>query len=331
MVKGANCEYLKQIEDARRDLHNLLCSNKQMAPIVLRIAFHDAATYDRKSHTGGANGSIRNELNNPPNKGMDTAVKFLEPVKQRHPMVTYADLYQLAGIVAVRVTGGPIIEFAPGREDATNQRDSGSIPNPRGDAAHLRSIFVDQMGLTDKDIVVLSGAHALGRAHQDRSGFDGPFTRDPLTFDNSYYIELLRGDTPGLVKFPTDKALLSDKVFRPLVELYATDKGTFFRDYAISHKKLSELGFNPNMTQAQAHPNTPHHLHQAQDQHHYVHHHEPPHHYAQAAQHHYTGPKHCYVRSEEPEHCCAEQKDGPYSEAQAHYFQAQRCNSHHSC
>ena len=29
------------------------------------------------------------------------------------------------------------------------------------DAAHLRSIFVDQMGLTDKDIVVLSGAHAL--------------------------------------------------------------------------------------------------------------------------------------------------------------------------
>lgn len=297
MVKGANCEYLKQIEDARIDLHNLLSSNKQMAPIVLRLAFHDAATYDWKSHTGGANGSIRNELNNPPNKGLDTAVKFLEPVKKRHPMVTYADLYQLAGIVAVRETGGPIVEFVPGRADALNQSDSGSIPDPRGDAAHLRSIFVDQMGLTDMDIVVLSGAHALGRAHQDRSGFDGPFTRDPLTFDNSYYIELLRGDTPGLVKFPTDKALLSDTVFRPLVELYARDKGAFFRDYAISHMKLSELGFNPNMIHAQAQA-------QAQDQHHYVHRHEP-HHYARAAQHHQTKPEHCYVRSE-PEHCYAE-------------------------
>ncbi|KAJ8428760.1 hypothetical protein Cgig2_010764 [Carnegiea gigantea] len=79
MVNGANCEYLKQIEDARIDLRNLLCSNQQMAPIVLRLAFHDAATYDWKSHTGGANGSIRDELNNPPNKGLDTAVKFLEP------------------------------------------------------------------------------------------------------------------------------------------------------------------------------------------------------------------------------------------------------------
>uniref|UniRef100_A0A7C9D6K9 L-ascorbate peroxidase n=1 Tax=Opuntia streptacantha TaxID=393608 RepID=A0A7C9D6K9_OPUST len=268
MVKGVNCEYLKQIEDARKDLHNLLSSNKQMAPIVLRLAFHDAATYDRKTQTGGANGSIRNELNNPPNKGIDTAVKFLEPVKKKHPMLTYADLYQLAGIVAVKVTGGPIIEFVPGRADASNQSDKGSIPNPRGDAAHLRSIFVDQMGLTDKDIVVLSGAHALGRAHQDRSGFDGPFTRDPLTFDNSYYTELLKGDTKGLVKFPTDKVLLSDNVFRPLVQLYARDKGAFFRDYAMSHKKLSELGFNPNMIHAQAHRNNPH--HQAQAHHHYA-------------------------------------------------------------
>ena len=29
------------------------------------------------------------------------------------------------------------------------------------DAAHLRSIFINQMGLSDKDIVVPSGAHAL--------------------------------------------------------------------------------------------------------------------------------------------------------------------------
>lgn len=29
-------------------------------------------------------------------------------------------------------------------------------------------------------------AHALGRAHADRSGFEGPWTKEPLVFDNRY-------------------------------------------------------------------------------------------------------------------------------------------------
>lgn len=33
--------------------------------------------------------------------------------------------------------------------------------------------------------------------------------------------ELRKGDTPGLVKFPTDKALLQDPVFRRYVQIYA--------------------------------------------------------------------------------------------------------------
>ncbi|GKD67451.1 ascorbate peroxidase, partial [Tanacetum coccineum] len=32
-------------------------------------------------------------------------------------------------------------------------------------------------------------------------------------------------------------------VFRPLVEKYAADEDAFFADYAVSHMKLSELGF----------------------------------------------------------------------------------------
>lgn len=31
------------------------------------------------------------------------------------------------------------------------------------------------MGFNDNEIVALSGAHALGRCHVDRSGFDGPW------------------------------------------------------------------------------------------------------------------------------------------------------------
>ncbi|KAL3514998.1 hypothetical protein ACH5RR_021900 [Cinchona calisaya] len=102
------------------------------------------------------------------------------------------------------------------------------------------------MGLSDKDIVALSGGHTLGRAHPERSGFDGPWTKEPLKFDNSYFVELLQGESEGLLKLPTDIALLEDPEFCRFVELYAKDEDAFFRDYAASHKKLSELGFTPH-------------------------------------------------------------------------------------
>ncbi|KAK9713216.1 hypothetical protein RND81_06G012400 [Saponaria officinalis] len=264
-------EYERQIESAYRDLLNLLSQNKQFAPTLLRLAFHDAGTYDAQTNTGGVNGSVRFELNNPPNVKMDIAVNFCEPVKQRQPKISYADLYQLAGVVAVEVTGGPKIRFVSGRKDAPQQQDQGALPNPNGGSQHLRDIF-HRMGLSDKDIVVLSGAHTLGRAHQDRSGFDGPLTRDPLQFDNSYYVELMKGDTPGIVKFPTDKALMQDPIFRRHVEVYARDEKKFFKHYAKSHKKMSELGFNPNQ-----HDSHQHHPQPMPRPHPNQHHHSPPH------------------------------------------------------
>jgi len=93
--------------------------------------------------------------------------------------------------------------------------------------------------------VALSGGHTLGKAHPERSGFEGAWTKEPLKFDNSYFVELLKNESEGLLKLPTDKALVEDPVFRPYVELYAKDEDAFFRDYAESHKKLSELGFTP--------------------------------------------------------------------------------------
>lgn len=37
-------------------------------------------------------------------------------MKAKHLQISYADLYQLAGVVAVEVTGGPAIHFVPGRK-----------------------------------------------------------------------------------------------------------------------------------------------------------------------------------------------------------------------
>ncbi|OMO83511.1 Heme peroxidase, plant/fungal/bacterial [Corchorus olitorius] len=235
--------YLKEIEKARRDLRALI-SSKNCAPIMLRLAWHDAGTYDSKSKTGGPDGSIRfdQELNHKANSGLKIAVELCEQVKARHPVISYADLYQLAGVVAVEVTGGPTIDFVPGRKDSMVSPEEGRLPDANQGARHLRDIFY-RMGLSDKDIVALSGGHTLGKAHPERSGFEGAWTKEPLKFDNSYFKELLNESDSGLLKLPTDKALVEDPKFRYYVELYAKDEDAFFRDYAVSHKKLSELGF----------------------------------------------------------------------------------------
>ena len=239
-------EYLKEIDKARRDLRALI-AYKNCAPIMLRLAWHDAGTYDVNTKTGGPNGSIRNqeEYSHGANNGLKIALDFCEEVKAKHPKITYADLYQLAGVVGVEVTGGPTIDFVPGRKDSKISPKEGRLPDAKKGPPHLRDIFY-RMGLSDKDIVALSGGHTLGRAHPERSGFDGPWTKEPLKFDNSYFVELLQGETEGLLKLPTDIALLDDPAFRPFVELYAKDEDAFFKDYAESHKKLSELGFAPS-------------------------------------------------------------------------------------
>ncbi|KAL6494844.1 L-ascorbate peroxidase 3 [Orobanche gracilis] len=245
-------EYLKEIEKARRELRALI-ANKNCAPIMLRLAWHDAGTYDMNTKTGGPNGSIRNEeeCNHGANNGLKIALEFCEQVKSKCPKITYADLFQLAGVVAVEVTGGPTIDFVPGRKDSEVSPREGRLPDAKKGVPHLREVFY-RMGLSDKDIVALSGGHTLGRAHPERSGFDGPWTAEPLKFDNSYFKELLKGETEGLLKLPTDVVLLDDPEFRRYVELYAEDEDAFFRDYAESHKKLSELGFTPTPIGAKA-------------------------------------------------------------------------------
>ncbi len=52
------------------------------------------------------------------NAGLQLARERLERVKREHPGITYADLYTLAGVVAVEEMGGPKIKWSPGRTDA---------------------------------------------------------------------------------------------------------------------------------------------------------------------------------------------------------------------
>ncbi|KAL2348621.1 hypothetical protein Fmac_002621 [Flemingia macrophylla] len=271
-------EYTKEIEKARRELRALIYREK-CAPDMLRLAWQDACSYNPESQIkGGPSGWIRNEdvLERQENKGLAKPVRLCEDVKAKLKKVSYADLYQLAGVVAVEVTGGPTIPFLPGREDADESPQEGRLPNPdKKGASHLRDIFSTRMGLSDKEIVALLGGHVLVRQTYvidgdnkvnkeigKREGNDSSETqnlrepsqvekkeesvapkdkeeRDPWKFDNSYFEKSLAHATLNM-----DKALTEDKKFRKHVEHYAKNKEAFFEDYAVAHKKLSEVGCN---------------------------------------------------------------------------------------
>eukprot|EP00177_Eucheuma_denticulatum_P000434 GFKZ01000748.1.p1 GENE.GFKZ01000748.1~~GFKZ01000748.1.p1 ORF type:complete len:240 (+),score=30.41 GFKZ01000748.1:302-1021(+) len=234
------------MEDKLRDMLKQLYRDEQCMPIMVRLAFHDAGTYDITNKTGGSHATIRfkPESEYPANAGLNVARDFLEPIKAAFPEVSYADLYQLAGIVAVEVANGPIIPFTPGRQDLTAEfcPPDGTLPGPNQDLSELQKIF-NRMGFHDEELVLLSGAHCLGMAHKERSGFEGPWTTEPLVFDNAYYIELLRDPhNPSLLLLPSDLALLTDPATKALVQKYADDLELFFADYAKAHEKFSKLG-----------------------------------------------------------------------------------------
>lgn len=85
------------------------------APVLLRLAFHDAGTYSASKGQGGANASVRFELKRPENSGLGRGWKVIEQTSQElkgspaEGSVGFADLIALGGAYAVDATGGPRI------------------------------------------------------------------------------------------------------------------------------------------------------------------------------------------------------------------------------
>ncbi|MCJ1335412.1 hypothetical protein MMC09_000682 [Bachmanniomyces sp. S44760] len=236
-------------------------------PVLVRLAWHSSGTYDEETDTGGSNGAgmrYEAEGGDPANAGLQHARVFLEPVKAKHSWITYADLWTLAGVVAVKEMGGPDIEWKGGRTDYVDDSKlppHGRLPDGAQGSDHLRFIF-NRMGFSDQEIVALSGAHNLGRCHSDRSGFEGAWVNNPTRFSNTYYrllttlswkkktlpsgIEQFANydeDTETeLMMLPTDIALTTDPAFSPWVHKYANDRNLFYNDFAAVFAKLIELG-----------------------------------------------------------------------------------------
>lgn len=261
-VDAAEVDFKAVRQEIADLLDNADYDDGSYGPLLIRLAWHSSGSYSAVDGSGGSNNATMRfspEKDYGGNAGLGVARDLLEPVKAKFPGLSYADLWTLAGVVAIEEMGGPSIEWKSGRVDSVD--NSPTAPNDRlPDAAqgadHVRDVF-SRMGFDDREAVALIGAHCFGRCHTDRSGFDGPWTLAPTTFSNMYFTELLadkwsirqwdgpeqyEDSTQSLMMLPTDMALKLDPTFRAISEEYAENADKFEADFAQAFSKLIHLG-----------------------------------------------------------------------------------------
>lgn len=267
----AFCKFVKPPFDVQalgNDLFKMLDENPEMGPTLVRLSWHNSGPYSNRAdanHEHCANtASMRfePECKYGANAGLGKARDFLEPLKKKYPQISYADLWTLAAVVAIRQMGGTEIPWRWGRSDAKSAKEcspDGRLPDALQGAAHIRDVF-GRMGFSDREAVCLiGGGHAIGKTHKDASGFaTKPWKHDFLQFDNGFFTALFGEkwivDTKNqpkqytdaasglLIMLPADIAIAEDPKLKKIAEEYANDNDVFQRDFAKAFQKLSELG-----------------------------------------------------------------------------------------
>tara|TARA_B100000989_G_scaffold81377_2_gene58066 strand:+ start:11 stop:2002 length:1992 start_codon:yes stop_codon:yes gene_type:complete len=201
----------------KKDLTDLMTDSKDWwpadyghyGPFFIRLTWHAAGTYRTwDGRGGGGTGDQRfAPLNSWPDNGnLDKARRLLWPLKQKYgTKISWADLFILAGNVAIESMGGKTFGFSGGREDIwsppediywgqenqwlQNKRYTGDReletplgavqmgliyvnpqgpdgnPDPKASARDIRETFA-RMAMNDYETVALTaGGHTFGKAH----------------------------------------------------------------------------------------------------------------------------------------------------------------------
>ncbi|CAI9092853.1 OLC1v1028195C1 [Oldenlandia corymbosa var. corymbosa] len=249
--------------------------NPRMGASILQLFFHDC-------FVNGCDASILlddtdffiGEKSTPPNKDSARGFELIDTIKSEverfcPETVSCADILALAAREAVALLGGPFFEIGLGRRDslvASFNSVAGQIPSPSFNLPQLIASF-EAKGLDYRDLVILSGAHTIGRARCLRfrnhiyndTNVDPDFADSvkvlcpindnddenlPLDFqtadlfDNLYYVNLI--NRRALLHSDQELYNYGTPVDR-LVELYASDMDAFFGDFADSMVRMSSM------------------------------------------------------------------------------------------
>eukprot|EP01060_Flectonema_neradi_P028925 TRINITY_DN3904_c0_g1_i1.p1 TRINITY_DN3904_c0_g1~~TRINITY_DN3904_c0_g1_i1.p1 ORF type:complete len:349 (+),score=46.03 TRINITY_DN3904_c0_g1_i1:57-1103(+) len=236
------------------------------APIFIRLAWQSACLYSDQG-TGKQNGCLADSnciyAKMPCSRGLGRPIQLLQPIKEKYPEMSWADLIALAATVSVEDLGGPRIPYSYGRVDGPLDIEKDELlkktPDAHKGVNHVKNTF-SRLGFTRHEMVALMGAHTVGGVHRFFSGVEGQQTSHKYVFDNTYFIELIENEwhpesnsgdplvfknkDGDLTMLPVDHALLSDPALLRIINTYAADEAMFFSHFQTAFEKLMGLGYN---------------------------------------------------------------------------------------
>ncbi len=176
---------------------------------IVRLAFHDAVEYDPALGLR-ADGCV--DVARAGNRGLLRVVTALDPLWLPYcSVMSRADFWHYAAKVAIETAcpyvpeiaaalfapvtlgtlSGYAIPFRAGRLDRRACAATAALPNAEGGVAELQVSMMDRLGLGVEQLVALLGAHTLGGASAENSGYNGTWTDRPDLFTTEYYKNLL--------------------------------------------------------------------------------------------------------------------------------------------
>ncbi|KAG2487020.1 hypothetical protein HYH03_014390 [Edaphochlamys debaryana] len=227
--------------------------------LFVHLAFQCAANYRQTDYSGGCNGArirLAPQKDWPLNRGADSILKVLTPVRAAYPTLSYADLIVLAGGVALEEAGADHIAFVGGRSDAPSDEAPLPFQPPRefDDKILEARDNMQVMGLTAREWVALAG-RPRSPSQQKRLGYSGSWTADPSVLDNSYFKVLLghqweaassdagqdefrAAGADGVWMTPRDLAIRSDPEMMAIAQEFAADAKAFHASFVAAWSRL---------------------------------------------------------------------------------------------